>query len=124
MFIIEKKNILELVLNDINDYIQKNSVNPNEKMSDRFIGANGLCFLVTNAIIRLQSQHIMFIPILQDIQKVNQIEFEELKFYKPFYEKERTDIQTLYDLKLWYKKRIEVVQKTIDYYNEELLTSR
>jgi hypothetical protein len=121
---IEKKKILELVLNDINDYIQKNSVNPNEKMSDRFIGANGLCFLVTNAIIRLQS-HILimpttFISILQDIQKVNQIEFEESKFYKPFFlEKERTDIQTLYDLKLWYEKRIIAVQNTIDYYNKK-----
>jgi hypothetical protein len=125
------KMILESVLNTIYFYIDNdNELNPG---SGRIMG---LCSIISTVsklmIFKIQIEH--FIPldlydwdepnnitykdkIMKDIQQVNNIVFEKGQYYKPFYDKYCQNIKTEDEVKEWYKKRIEVVQKTIEYYN-------
>jgi hypothetical protein len=58
--------------------------------------------------------------IYKDIQVVNDIQFGFNEFYKPFCDIEWSNVNTIDDFKEWYKKRIEAIQKTIEYYNTKL----
>jgi hypothetical protein len=99
----KRKEILEKVLELIEKEKEYNHV-------------SGLC-----ALTFLESyEYEMAYYIKEDIQEANQIRFKPGEFYEPFCEKKYYEIITPGDIKLWYEKRIEAVQNTIDYYNNKL----
>jgi hypothetical protein len=105
----ERKKKLEHVLVTIKSLIQNHY--PSVWPALVFLDGHGLCHFLS---AKFDDE------ILNDIQKVNNIKFEKDRYYLPFCEKGIGEIQNVKDLELWYEKRIEAVQNTIDYYNSIL----
>jgi hypothetical protein len=76
--------------------------------------AYGLCHIYFSCALKSNDDKL---EVLKDIQEVNNIKFEFNDFYKPFYEKDRIEIKTIDELKLWYEKRIFALENTLAFYN-------
>jgi hypothetical protein len=120
MEIEKRKEILIDVLNWIKYFIKASEKYKTERL---YLERYGLCDLVGASISILyncKNGYKFNNPILNDIQRINCIKFKAHEYYSGFCEK-GFKIKTTDDLKLWYVKRIEALEKTIEYYNCRML---
>jgi len=134
--IIYRKNVLEMALENIDEIIQ-NCINDQPhriELRSHLIETSettGLCDLIRDTLEDIYNVENKKQPdyvnleldknnILEDIQEINNITFNDDEYYSPFCEMLWSDVQSIDELKLWYEKRIECLKNTMEHYDREI----
>ncbi|MDR2233882.1 MAG: hypothetical protein LBE56_12290 [Tannerella sp.] len=113
----EKAIIIRKIIWRINCIMKSDNFHSEE---DYRLSAFGICTLFHHATNEYPNSEELIEELIRDVEEANGITIIRDTYHKSFYGKSVYNVTTLSELELWYAKRLEALQKTLDYYAQNL----